>query len=113
MTVRAIDVSGLVRADEVEKVQHETPASGATITVASDTTQLVIEPAGALLALTINFPSNPSRGDGHKLGISVTQSITALTIGAGAGNTLAATLTAASANGAAEWVYRSNKWYRC
>jgi hypothetical protein len=94
--------------------QYAAPTAGQTVTVAPDTTMLVVNPAGLLATLTINMPSVPVRGNGHAITIASTQIVTTLTLGAGAGNSVAAGAIAALAvGGFATYVYRSAVWYRC
>ena len=71
----------------------------------------LIDPAGALAALTLNMPASPS--DGQVVRITITQDITTLTH-LGNGNTLScpfSTTTTAGTTG--EWIFYSNTstWY--
>jgi len=61
-----------------------TLVTGSTITM--QTSQLVVNPTGALAALTVNLPLNPV--DGCLAEITSTQTITALTINANTGDVL-------------------------
>lgn len=90
-------------------LQYSAPTTGSTVAITSPNTSLVIEPAGALLALTINMPGSPSDGDDVKL--SCTQVITTVTMG---GGTIVGTLTTIAASGFASYVYRAanTSWYR-
>lgn len=93
-----------------EAVQYAAPLTGATIN-AVGAEQLVVNPAGTIAALTVNFPLLPY--DGQEWGFVTTQIITALTLAA-AGKTISAALTAGTANGFARWKYRATgtNWYR-
>lgn len=86
---------------------YVTPTSGATVTLVANAIT-IIDPATALLALTIAFPANPI--DGMQTGLTTTQVITAVTWTAG---TLAVGLSLA-ATGSATFVYvaAKTKWYR-
>lgn len=90
--------------------QYATPTTGTTVT-SNGNSQLVVNPAGTLLALTIAFPSSPI--DGQQFNIASTQILTGLTLTSGA--TILGTLTTlAAANGFAGWVYSStaSSWIR-
>ena len=64
------------------------PLAGDTITLDAQTRQLVINPAGTLATLTINMPAaSATMVNGSRIGICTTQVVTALTLGAGTGNT--------------------------
>ena len=88
-------------------VQYSAPLTGDTVTVAPSTTQLIIEPAGTLAALTITLPANPLKG--QPLNIASTQVVTALTM---SGGTILGGLTTIAANGFAQYCFNSPKWYR-
>jgi hypothetical protein len=64
-----------------------TIVTGSTITM--QTAQLVVIPPGTLAALTINLPLNPV--DGAQAEISLGQVITALTVNANTGDSIAST----------------------
>lgn len=101
------------------------PLTGATIAVDQQTRQLIVNPAGTIATLTVNFPNaGATMVDGSRIGICSTQVVTALTHGAGTGNTFAtAAVTALAvppATGAGtcyEWMYSKTSvtagvWYR-
>lgn len=97
-----------------EVVQYVTPTTGQTVTVNADTGVLVINPAGTLATLTINMPAGvPARGDGHIITIATSQILTAVTMGAGAGNTAIGAITTLALAGFAAYCYRQTVWYRC
>lgn len=92
----------------IDTVQYETPTTGSTVT-SNGKTQLILNPAGAILALTVVFPASPA--DGQRFGISSTQPITTLTL---SGGTILAGLTTIGANGFAAWIYSNDasEWIR-
>jgi hypothetical protein len=90
--------------------QYAAPLTGDTVT-SDGSQQLVINPAGTLLALTVDFPATPV--DGQRFDISCTQIITGLTLTAAA--TIFGTLTTfAAADAFAGWVYSGDAaaWVR-
>lgn len=92
---------------------YQIPSTGATITPADTVATLICEPAGALVALTVNTPANPQ--DGQRFQFTCTQAITTLTIQASAGQTLKAGVAGAYvANSTFGWQYRlaNTTWYR-
>jgi hypothetical protein len=91
-------------------LQYSTPVDAATVSISSVNTSLVLQPAGALTALTVNFPSS-GLTDGGRVEISCTQIVTAVTMG---GGTVVGALTALAAGGFAKYVYRlaNTTWYR-
>lgn len=74
-----------------------------------DTQLLILEPAGALVALTVTLPATAPVG--KVITIACTAAVTTLTLGAGAA-TVVGGLAAFAANGFGKYVYRSSKWYR-
>lgn len=94
----------------VPALQYTTPATGDTITGNTNGyTRLIINPAGSLLTLTINFPSTPSDGDIFE--ICSSQAVTTLTMGNG---TVVGPLTTMAIGTFAGYVYSatSSKWFR-
>lgn len=70
------------------KLTVEAPLTGATLTLDAQTRQLIVNPAGTIAALTVNLPAaSATMVNGHRIGICGTQIVTALTLGAGSGNT--------------------------
>lgn len=71
------------------KLSVQAPLTGATINVDAQTRQLILNPAGTIATLTVNFPaaSSTTPYDGQRIGICGTQIVTALTLGGGTGNT--------------------------
>ncbi len=96
--------------------QFETPLTGASITVANTTGSLVLAPAGTIATLTVTMPSAPM--DGQRLNISSSNTVTALTLTPGAGQTISNTPTAITISTTAAYgytfIYRAanTNWYR-
>lgn len=84
-----------------------TPTTGATVNLTNNSYN-IINPAGALLALTINLPSSPSNND--VVYIKFTQNITTVTY---ANGTVVDGITAPTAGGLTVLVYDSGttSWY--
>lgn len=108
------------------KLVVSVPLTGATVTVDAQTRQLIVNPAGTIAALTVNFPAAATTMyDSQRIGVCGTQIVTALTVGAGTGNTFGSTVTSQAmlvpvVTGAAscmEWIYNKTSdtagvWYR-
>jgi len=98
----------------VLKYQRVVPTTGFSQNINNSVDWLLLEPAAALAAGTINLPSQP--GEGQVVGVSTTQAITALTIAPQGSHVLAAgaAITTLAQGGFAEWMFRSanNTWYR-
>jgi hypothetical protein len=100
--------------------QYVAPLTGASITLAAVTRQLLIDPAGTISAFTVVFPAATGLLDNQRVGICTTQIITTLTITNGSGATVLNPPTAMLvpvATGAAScvaWLYRAanTSWYR-
>jgi len=100
--------------------QYSEPLTGATVTVAAVTRQVIVNPAGTIAALTLQMPAASGLVDGQRFGFCSTQVITALTITDGSGATVQNKATAEivpTATGAAacqQWIYVASKtsWYR-
>jgi hypothetical protein len=95
---------------KIPQTQYATPTTGGTIAVNSNGyVNLVINPAGSLLALTINFPSNPQ--DGDTVNFSSTQIVTTLTMNNG---TFIGALTSLVVGSFGYFIYSSDagKWMR-
>lgn len=114
---QASDLQGLPAAvqalTKTHVTEYQTPLTGFTLTPANTTNTLILEPAGALLAGTVNMPDSPV--DGQIFGVVCTQAITTLTIVPGGGQIVNGLITAIIANGYATWLYRATNstWYRC
>lgn len=77
---------GLTGAVVDSAVNYQTPATGATITLNNNDFQLVLDPAGALAALTITMPATPT--DGQIIFIRCVQAVTTFTINGNTGQTV-------------------------
>lgn len=90
-------------------IQYAVPTVGQTVTIASNTDILIIEPAGLLASLTVNLPSGVP--DGKRIGVTCTQVVTTLTFG---GGTIINGITTFAAGIGVEYVYRgaNSQWYR-
>ena len=95
--------------DYVNGLQYEAPLTGVTITVGPNIGQLVINPAGAIAALTVALPASPSNGD--PLTLSFTKAVTSVTL---SGGTVVGAITSAAAASFASYVYSSGAaaWVR-
>lgn len=89
----------------------QTPATGATITIANTCSRLILKPAGTIATLTINMPAAPV--DGQVCRISSTQTVTTLTM-SGNGNTLDGGLATLAAHAFGEWTFvlSQTTWFR-
>lgn len=106
MASKGLSVIGMV----VNPPQYVVPTTGQTVT-SNGNSQLVVNPAGTLVALTIAFPASPI--DGQQFNISSTQVLTGLTLTSSA--TILGTLTTmAAVNSYAGWVYSAtaSSWIR-
>lgn len=92
--------------------QNFVPATGGSIKLNDGTNILFLDPAGTLATFSITFPVGSV--DGQTLTILSTQTITALTLAAGTGQTLRATTTTIAANTAVRYVFSLNNqaWYK-
>lgn len=90
------------------------PLTGASITVPGGVSQLVIDPAGTIAALTIVLPASTLLYDGQEFKASSTQTITALTVTAGSGTTIVSTAvtTLGATTAALDLIYHAatQKW---
>jgi hypothetical protein len=77
------------------------PLTGATVTPLSSLA--VINPAGTLAALTVQFPLNPA--EGQRLAIVSTAAVTALTLTAGTNDTINGAASALAVNVGIEYAY--------
>ena len=92
---------------------YQTPLTGANVVLVASQSRAIIQPAGALLALTITLPTLSAEYDGTEISIAVTQSITTLTVAAGAA-TVTGAPAAVSTYGQFTMHYRhaNTTWYR-
>lgn len=97
-------------------VNASSPTTGATIAGAEFASEFhYLTPAGTLATLTLNLPALVSVREGQRQQIMSSQIITALTVNAGSGNTMAgATLSAMAANVSYSFIYSesASKWIR-
>lgn len=96
-------------ASGIYTIQNAAPTTGTTVT-SNGATQLVLNPAGTLAALTVAFPASPTNG--QLFSIASTQIITALTLTST--STINGTITTLAANGGATWVFDTSltAWIR-
>ncbi len=96
----------------VNTVQYVVPTTGQAVSATTGIYQLVCNPAGTLLALTINFPTNPLNG--QQFSIAISQIITTLTLATLDGSTIDGTITTSSVNSNGGWVYvqTPNTWFK-
>lgn len=100
--------------------QYSAPLTGASITIAATTSNVIVDPAGTIAALTLVFPAASALVDGQQLRLCGTQIVTTLTITDGAGATVQNKPTAmlvpvtTGAASCVEWVYIQSqlKWFR-
>lgn len=99
----------MVNVVTVKSAQYETPTTGSTVTFGAGSEVMTINPAGALLALTIAFPASPVNGETRSF--NSTQAVTTLTL---SGGTFIGGLTTLSLGGFATYIYSSgdSKWHR-
>jgi len=92
----------------VVATQYAQPTTGQTVAAASGVSALFLDPAGTLLALTVELPANPVDGQVFMMGSS--RIITTLTIT----GTIVGTLTTLALGGFARFCYSASasKWFR-
>ncbi len=108
----------------VGTTQWVVPLTAANLTVFSEERQMIAIPAGTIAAMTVTLPpaasvgGHPALVEGQRWGICSSQTITALTLTAGAGTTIVGTPTAitVSTTGSEcyQFIYRlsNTTWYR-
>lgn len=109
VVLQAPAASGTIAAEGVASIQYAAPLTEATVALASTTTNLIINPAGTIAALTVTLPA---ASDGKKLTFSSSQIITALTLTPAGDDTVANDVTAMTAGQAVTLIARSGVWYR-
>lgn len=97
--------------------QLAAPLTGATVAVTAQTSNLVLNPAGTIAALTVTLPAASTLTNGQTLKIGSTQVVTALTLTSGTGTSIVGGATAIAAAGGFELVYiesnaTNGTWYR-
>lgn len=93
-------------------VSYQVPLTGFSITVGAGILTLNIEPAGTLAAGTVVMPAAPY--DNQQLTVMSTQTITALTVSANAGQSIQAAPTTIAAHSSFKYRYKASNttWYR-
>jgi len=93
----------------VTRTERQVPVTGNTVSPSNLAGLLILEPAGTLATLTVNFPSGPV--DNQAFTIFTTQTLTALSFGNG---TVVGAPTTLAANGSAHFRYSTatSKWYK-
>jgi hypothetical protein len=88
------------------------PTTGTTVTVAPSTNSQLINPAGALAALSVQFPV--PLGDGHPFELAISQAITTLSLLPNSGATIIGGLTTTSSYTTMKFRYNAANtlWYR-
>lgn len=91
----------------------QVPLTGFTITVPDNCSALMLNPAGVLATGTITMPANPV--DGQLVRLMTTQTVTALTLNANAGQTISGNVSTLTAAIPASYMYNlsGTKWYHC
>jgi hypothetical protein len=86
------------------------PLTGATVTASAGEYRRILEPAGTLATLNLVLPSSPLDGDIYE--IMSTQTITVLSVTAGA-KTVRGNIFTLNEDSGASWIYRSanTTWY--
>jgi hypothetical protein len=89
----------------------QTPTTGFSINMIQNTRILLLTPAGTLASGTITLPAGSTD---KVVKIASSQTITALTLNAGSGQSFAsgAAITTLAANGFVEYLLKGNVWYR-
>lgn len=106
-------VSTSTQTSSTPVTQYAAPTTGQTVAVTAFSgpkKTVFVEPAGALVALTITLPA---LADGQKVEIACSQAVTTLTMTPAAGSILGG-LTTIAANGVASYVWSANasKWFK-
>ena len=102
----------LLGARAEQSYSYQTPASGAAITIPNNCSLLQIAGAASLATLGVTLPAAPI--DGQEVTIATLPAITALTIAANSGQTLAGAPTEMPANSATRFIFfaTSSLWAR-
>ncbi len=93
----------LLGARAEQSYSYQTPASGAALVVPNNCSLLQIAGSATLAALSVTLPAAPI--DGQEVTIATIPAITALTLNANTGQTIAGAPTALSANSAARFIF--------
>lgn len=102
-------ISGLA---DFTQANIQAPLTGFAITLGDRDTALMLTPAGVLATGTVTMPVNPY--DGQPIQVSSTQTVTALTVAANAGQTIKNAPTALTAGLGFSYFYNKTAatWYR-
>lgn len=110
VTLTAPSASGTLAAEGVVAIQYAAPLTGATVALASTTTNLIVNPAGTIAELTITLPA---ASDGKKFTVTSSQIVTTLTLTPAGDDTIQTDVTTLAAAGDGfTFVARSGVWYR-
>jgi hypothetical protein len=109
VTIEAPAGSGTLALEGVSSLQYSAPVTGATVALESTTSNLIVNPAGTIAALTITLPA---ASDGKIFTISSSQIITALTLTPAGSDTIKNDVTAMTAGQAFSLIARSTVWYQ-
>jgi len=93
----------------VNSMQYSAPLTGVTVDILDPTTNLIVNPAGTIAALTLTLPP---ASDGKKFTVSSSEIITALTLTPDGSDTIKNNVTAMTAGQAFTFIARSGVWYR-
>jgi len=108
-----ISMSGYTHSSaEIDKTyQIYTPATLATVTMSAGQSRAILNPAGTIAVLTVTLPPTPV--DGQIAGIAFTQIVSALTVNAPGGATVAAAPTSAAVDTNFRFLYQasSTTWF--
>lgn len=94
------------------------PLTGGTVVVPSTASMVLLRPAGTLATLTVTLPAAAGLVDGQTIEIGSSQTVTALTVNAGAGATVSNAPTALTVSATASygykfvWLAATSTWYR-
>jgi hypothetical protein len=88
------------------------PATGFAVTIGPGVSDLILDPAGTLAAGAVTMPVGP--GDRQKITVATSHTITALTVSANPGQTIAGAPTTLVANTSFQYRYKASNstWYR-
>lgn len=100
------------QAEAAQGYSLQAPATGFTITIADNISDLILNPAGTLATGTITMPATPI--DGQKIRISSSQTQTALTLSPNSGQSIKNAPTALTAGIGVGYIYNlsSTTWFR-
>lgn len=86
--------------------------SGESLTIPDSTQEFIVDPAATIAALTVKMPAKPL--EQQSVTVLTTQDITAFTLNANTGHTIAGAPAGAlfTANTSYKFIFSSNKWYK-